>query len=106
MSAAGLGFYINAGISAGGTLQICYVDEVSLSSELRFRGWADVDLDTWMGAIDVLSGNVNTTLGLSYRNEVCVAGDINVSYNVLGFSGDYDLSMSYPEGCTLYEGCR
>ncbi len=106
VSAAGFGFAVDAGISAGGTLQICYIEEVSLSSELRFSGWADVDLLVARGAIDILSANVSTTLGLSYRNSVCVAGDLHVDYDVLLYSGSHDLSLSYPEGCSLYQGCR
>lgn len=107
VSVAGLGFYVNLGISYRGQVLICYADEVSLSAVAEFRGWADIDLQTWLGPIDVLSANVRTELALSYHNRtVCVDGLLEVSYNILGYSGDYDLSVSYPDDCERYSGCR
>jgi hypothetical protein len=107
VSAAGLGFYVNVGLSYGGQVLICYVDEVSMSAKARFEGWADVDLKTWFGAIDVLTGNVRTQLSLSYhQRSLCIDGELAVSYNILGYSGDYDLSVSLPDECTPYTGCR
>ena len=106
-SAAGLGFYINLGIKYGGDGLICYTDEIGLSLGANFKGWADVDLETWFGSVDVLTGNVDSDLRMSYHSgSVCIKGTIDVDYDILGFSGDYDLSISHPDECEPWEGCR